>query len=188
MRTIAVAACALLATVSACSATSDSEDASTESAVVIRRCPDAVSVSFSGFKAFSMDYLVEESGWDEESLDAPVARLNGMRKYDAKLALRETAAGQCFYAGKDAAAKDVTAKFWTRSGRNVFRVDPDSPSRDEELAFYIDVKADYSKTSIQAEPGDSRVFWRHSDVESEGVGPTRIGSAESATIAISPAE
>jgi hypothetical protein len=165
-----------------------SDDVAAENEVVTARCPDTLLASFSGFTTFTVEQIEQREGFaiedaEKEQLAAPIGRLRALQSYDANLKLSSATKAVCEYVSTKP-EQAVSAKFYTQSGRNILRVDAESPDA-QDLSFYVTLK-DYSKLEVTAAFPGGGVFFRQPDPEASFV-PRQVGRAGTAVIRVTDA-
>jgi hypothetical protein len=179
---------ASLATLNGCSADAASEDGSAAQEVVTRRCPDTLKASFSGLDAYSFSEIEQQTGFalsDDEKTDLrdPLREIETVGSFAASLKLETAANAECKYTSATA-GRDVTAKFYTKDGKNILRIDSNERAT-AQLSFYVTLK-DYSKESVEMLYPNAAIFFRgNAEV---GFNPWKVGSAAQADVSVGGGE
>jgi hypothetical protein len=163
----------------------DSDEVAAENEVVTARCPDTLLASFSGFTTFTVEQIEQREGFaldaeEKQELAAPIGRLRALQGYEASLKLSSATKAVCEYVSTKP-EQAVSAKFYTQSGKNILRVDAESPDA-ADLSFYVTLK-DYSKQEVTAAFPGGGIFYRQPDPEASFV-PRQVGRAGTAVIRV----
>lgn len=185
----AFASVVVLATVAltGCSASSATDETGSGSDdVVTRKCPENLSASFSGLDAFSFAEIEQRQGFvldasDRDELRGPIRRIETLHWYKANLKLKSKGNAECHYESATP-SKPVTAKFYTKDGKNILRIDAEDRWA-QDLSFYLTLDG-YSKDSVSlAFSTDTAIFFRAPDSEA-AFRPVDVGRAARATLKV----
>jgi hypothetical protein len=180
----------IAALVAGCAANDETDEGTTSQDVVTAKCPANIFATFENLDAYSFSEIEQHEGFylnddDKDALRAPLRAIETMPgdKYEAILNLKTHANAECTY--ESATSQKVTAKFYTKSGKNILRIDASDPQA-KDLSFYVTVKQ-YTSSSVTLASPSAGIIFRDSNADA-AFNPRFIGRAFKSSLSVAVPE
>lgn len=132
------------------------DDATSESAIVVKKCPDRVKVSVEDVSIFtytpSSSNGVTLSAGEKRNLADAMSEARAAGSTTVDLPLGSTASGRCFYHRGDTRYTEPSITFYTKGGKNLLQIETGA------YRVYATVSA-YSKDGIVVRGGRAPVLY-----------------------------